>query len=54
MRGAVEVHAEDSGKAVQLARLKSAKLKHVTKWTMRADYEQCELLPRRQWELFIR
>jgi len=54
LQGAVEVHAENSGKAVQLARLKFAKLKHVTTWTIRADHEQCELLPRRQRAHFIR
>jgi hypothetical protein len=46
-QGAVEVHAENSEHAIEVARLKFAMQKRVTTWTLRADYEQAELLPGR-------
>ena len=46
-QGAVEVLAENSDSAIKVARLEFAKQKRVTEWTMRADYEQAELLPAR-------
>lgn len=48
LQGAVEVHAESSGSAVQVARREFAKLKDVSQWTMRADHEHAELLPGRK------
>jgi hypothetical protein len=47
LQGAIEVHAESSGSAVQTARGEFAQLKNVGQWTMRADHEQAELLPGR-------
>ena len=48
LQGAIEVHAESSGSAVQAARREFAKLKNVGQWAMRADREQAELLPGRK------
>ena len=47
-QGAVEVHADNETRAVELARSHFAKLKQVNSWTLRADYEKPELLRRRK------
>ena len=48
VQGAIEVHAENSSRAVELARQEFAKQKQVHTWTLRADSEQAQLLPGRK------
>jgi hypothetical protein len=43
-QGAVEVHAASEDEAVELARLKFAKIKDVCSWSHRADYHEAALL----------
>ena len=47
-QGAVEVSASTENCAIQAARLRFAKRKDVSTWSLRADYEKAELLPARR------
>jgi hypothetical protein len=47
-QGTVEVHAPDESCAIAIARKKFAELKDVGVWSLRADYEEAQLLPARK------
>jgi 1,2-phenylacetyl-CoA epoxidase PaaB subunit len=47
-QGTVEVHAPNEGRAIAIARDRFAELEDVSVWSLRADYEQAELLPGRK------
>ena len=47
-QGAVDVHAPNENRAIELARRRFAELKDVENWSLRADYEKVELLASRK------
>ena len=47
-QGAVEVRAPSKSRAIGIARERFAELEDVSVWSLRADYEQAELLPGRK------
>ncbi len=47
-QGAVEVRAPGKDHAVNLARHRFAEVKDVADWSLRADYEELELVPSRK------
>jgi hypothetical protein len=47
-QGTVEVHAPSESRAIGIARERFAVLEDVVVWSLRADYEQAELLPARR------
>ena len=47
-QGAVEVHATNRNRAIELARQRFAELKNVADWSLRADYAMVELLASRK------
>ena len=47
-QGTVEVHAPNEGRAIAIARERFAKLKDVGVWSLRADYEEAQIIPDRK------
>jgi hypothetical protein len=50
-QGSVEVHGDRKSRAVRAARQRFAELKSVRTWTLRADYENVEIIANRKCPL---